>query len=100
LAECNKQSVPPIIEKCIEYIESSGNCSSNIGLTSQGIYRLSGNAATVQKHRVLLNQSMFFIDQENEDGLFEATMDVNVIAALIKCIIMLIQYFSERFRSL
>lgn len=63
--------VPAFVQKCIEYVESTG------GLESQGIFRLSGNASTVQKFRAQLNQG-------NDQDLFVETMDVNVIAALLK----------------
>ncbi|KAJ3272286.1 hypothetical protein HDV01_005825 [Terramyces sp. JEL0728] len=46
-------------------------------LESQGIYRLSGNASTVQKFRAQLNQ-------DNYQDIFEPLQDVNVIAALLK----------------
>ncbi|KAJ3305747.1 hypothetical protein HDV03_001155 [Kappamyces sp. JEL0829] len=53
LAKVSGKNVPLFIQKSVEYVEASG------GLESQGIYRLSGNASTVQKFRTQLNQ-MFF----------------------------------------
>jgi hypothetical protein len=47
------------------------------GLESQGIYRLSGNASTVQKFRQQINQGDY------TDIYIEET-DVNAIAAVLK----------------
>ncbi|KAJ3366281.1 Rho GTPase-activating protein 15 [Kappamyces sp. JEL0680] len=71
LAKVSGKNVPLFIQKSVEYVEASG------GLESQGIYRLSGNASTVQKFRTQLNQN-------NDQDLYVESMDVNVIAALVK----------------
>ena len=75
--------VPLFIEKCIAHVEQEGTFNLRKGLDSQGIYRLSGNASTVQKYKAQLNQGDY-------TDIFEAHQDVNVIAALLKRIYQLI----------
>ena len=42
------RSFPSVVEQCIQEVERRG-------LQSQGIYRLSGNASTIQKIRSMFN---------------------------------------------
>jgi hypothetical protein len=70
LAKASGKNVPEFVRKCIEHVQQ-------YGLDSQGIYRLSGNAATVQKFRTQLNHN-------NDSDLYVDSTDVNVIAALLK----------------
>jgi hypothetical protein len=86
LERTHGKSVPDLVEKCIHHVEE-------FGLESQGIYRLSGNASTVAKFR---NQ----INHHDDSDLFVESMDVNVIAALLKCKLFSNQCFSENFKSL
>ncbi|KAJ3084935.1 N-chimaerin, partial [Quaeritorhiza haematococci] len=62
--------IPSIVELCCEEVERRG-------LKSQGIYRLSGNAATVQKLRMQFNQ------QEIPD-LADEELDINVVSSVLK----------------
>jgi hypothetical protein len=79
LAKLSGDNIPLFLRKSIEYIESSG------GVESQGIYRLSGNASTVQKYRTQVNQcNMSFLTSANFADLYVDSTDVNVIAALVK----------------
>lgn len=64
------KTVPEFVQKAVQHVEK-------YGLESQGIYRLSGNASTVQQFRTKLNQG-------NDTELYVEFMDVNVIAALLK----------------
>ncbi|TPX45552.1 hypothetical protein SeMB42_g03955 [Synchytrium endobioticum] len=63
------RDVPSVVEQCIHEVERRG-------LQSQGIYRLSGNAATVQKLRNMFNSQEFV--------RFEDESDINVVAAVLK----------------
>jgi hypothetical protein len=63
--------IPILLEQCIGIIETRG-------LRCQGIYRLSGNAATITRIRGEINKGNFA--ELVEDG-----MDVNVVSGLLKC---------------
>ncbi|KND01063.1 hypothetical protein, variant [Spizellomyces punctatus DAOM BR117] len=63
--------IPPVITACITQVDRRG-------LESQGIYRLSGNASTVQKIRVGFNS------KESVD-LSDEGLDINVVASVLKC---------------
>ncbi|KAJ8331602.1 hypothetical protein O5D80_000514 [Batrachochytrium dendrobatidis] len=65
------KSIPSFVERCISTIESRG-------LNSQGIYRLSGNAATIQRIKTQINQ-MEPHTELDDDGL-----DLNAISGLLK----------------
>ncbi|XP_074658790.1 rho GTPase-activating protein 12-like isoform X2 [Tubulanus polymorphus] len=69
---CNHESttVPRFIHACITAIETKG-------LSVDGIYRLSGNLAQVQKVR-------FLVDSENDYDLCEAQWDVHVLTGALK----------------
>ena len=73
LAKAGGKSIPEFLEKCVEHVELHG-------LDSQGIYRLSGNANTVQKFRTQINQG-------NYNEIYEDETDVNAIAACLKRIV-------------
>ncbi|TPX36326.1 hypothetical protein SmJEL517_g01634 [Synchytrium microbalum] len=60
---------PSVVEACIQEVERRG-------LQSQGIYRLSGNASTIQKIRIMFNSQ--------EAVRFEDEPDINVVAAVLK----------------
>jgi Rho GTPase-activating protein 12/27 len=77
LAKISGMNVPDFLRKCIQHVQQHG-------LDSQGIYRLSGNAATVQKFRTQLNHN-------NDSDLFIEDTDVNVVAALLKLFLREIQ---------
>ncbi|KAI8920163.1 Rho GTPase activation protein, partial [Powellomyces hirtus] len=68
--EHSAQPIPPVVRKCVEEVDKRG-------LTSQGIYRLSGNASTVQKLRLQFN-SKEPVDLSDDD------MDINVVASTLK----------------
>ena len=70
LAKSSGKSVPELLQRCIAHVEKHG-------LDSQGIYRLSGNANTVQSFRTQINQG-------NYSDIFEDETDVNAIAASLK----------------
>ncbi|KAJ1540644.1 Rho GTPase-activating protein 15, partial [Nowakowskiella sp. JEL0078] len=70
------RDIPMIVELCVTEVE-------NRGLLSQGIYRLSGNASTIQKLRACCNQQLNHISKEESFNLAEE-LDINVIAALLK----------------
>jgi hypothetical protein len=66
-----KGMVPTFVTSCIEEVERRG-------LTSQGIYRLSGNAADVTKLR-------YMVDQENCYNLSSSVWeDINVVTGALK----------------
>lgn len=72
LTICDKEnsSVPKFVRDCIEAIESRG-------LTTDGIYRLSGNMAEIQKLRYAVNQ--------NDDyDLLDPDLDVHVVTGALK----------------
>ena len=71
LFKVSQSTVPIFVKNSVEYIDK-------YGLESQGIYRLSGNATTVQTFRGQLNKGI-------DTDLYVDTQDVNVIAALLKC---------------
>ncbi|TPX72324.1 hypothetical protein SpCBS45565_g00693 [Spizellomyces sp. 'palustris'] len=62
--------IPHVITACITQVDRRG-------LESQGIYRLSGNASTVQKIRVGFNS------KESVD-LSDEGLDINVVASVLK----------------
>ncbi|KAI8927778.1 Rho GTPase activation protein [Entophlyctis helioformis] len=64
------RAIPLFVEKCITAIDQRG-------LKSQGIYRLSGNAASIQRIRTLVNQNNYTeLDDEN--------IDLNAVSGLLK----------------
>ncbi|KAH9269669.1 hypothetical protein BASA83_008330 [Batrachochytrium salamandrivorans] len=65
------RSIPIFVETCITAI-------NNRGLNSQGIYRLSGNAATIQRIKAQINQG------EGRTELNDDTLDLNAISGLLK----------------
>ncbi|KAJ3414186.1 hypothetical protein HDV05_006891 [Chytridiales sp. JEL 0842] len=67
--------IPKIVEMCCSEVEKRG-------LTSVGIYRLSGNASTVLKVKNMVNQ-------QEEVKLDDEDMDINVVTSVLKC------YFRE-----
>ncbi|KAI9350821.1 hypothetical protein BDR26DRAFT_930123 [Obelidium mucronatum] len=73
--EGNVRQIPRVVELCIQTVEARG------GIEAQGIYRLSGNAATIGKLKVAFNHG------ENID--LSAEDDINVITGLLK------SYFRE-----
>ncbi|KAI8825714.1 uncharacterized protein EV422DRAFT_137805 [Fimicolochytrium jonesii] len=62
--------VPTVVELCVAEVDKRG-------LTSQGIYRLSGNASTVQKIRQLFNA-------HEPTNLDDDGLDINAIASALK----------------
>ena len=81
LAKSTGKNIPELLEKCIGHVEKHG-------LDSQGIYRLSGNANTVQLFRTQINQG-------NYAEIYEDETDVNAIAATLKCILYLSSVFAR-----
>ncbi|KAJ3198711.1 Rho GTPase-activating protein 9 [Entophlyctis luteolus] len=73
--ETEKTKIPRVVEMCIAAVESRS------GMEVQGIYRLSGNSATVNKLKAAFNHG------ENVD--LSAESDINVITGLLK------SYFRE-----
>ena len=65
------QTIPRIVELCCLEVEARG-------INSVGIYRLSGNAATIQKIRSSLNK--------NEPIPSIEELDINVVTNLLKCL--------------
>ncbi|XP_051521037.1 rho GTPase-activating protein 35-like isoform X2 [Myxocyprinus asiaticus] len=70
-----ERPIPLFIEKCIRYIETTG-------LSTEGIYRVSGNKAEMESM-----QRQF--DQDNNIDLIEKDMSVNTVAGAMK------SFFSE-----
>ncbi|EPQ31318.1 uncharacterized protein PFL1_06843 [Pseudozyma flocculosa PF-1] len=66
--------VPPILEKCAEAIEANG-------LTSMGIYRLSGTTSKVQRLKAKFNDDWETV-QLADDA--EAMGDINIVAGCLK----------------
>ncbi|KAI8591715.1 Rho GTPase activation protein [Geranomyces variabilis] len=62
--------IPAVVRLCVEQVDKRG-------LTSQGIYRLSGNASTIQKLKVQFNA------QEKVD-LGAEDLDINAVASTLK----------------
>lgn len=65
--------VPRILEKCCEAIES-------YGLTSVGLYRLSGTTSKVQKLKMVLDRDLEAVDLMSD----EWRMDVNNVTSVLK----------------
>ena len=65
-----KLEIPKIIQTCVESVEQRG-------LTSQGIYRLSGNAATITRLKGQVNQGQY-------TELLDPNLDINAISGLLK----------------
>ncbi|CED84616.1 Chimaerin and related Rho GTPase activating proteins [Phaffia rhodozyma] len=65
--------VPKILVMCTEAIESKG-------LTSVGIYRLSGMTSSVQKLKSAFDRDVDLVDLENDD----AYADINVVSSALK----------------
>lgn len=61
--------IPPIVRACVQEVESRG-------VTSVGIYRLSGPASIIQKYRALFNS--------NEFVSFPEDLDINAVTGLLK----------------
>eukprot|EP00158_Paraphelidium_tribonemae_P008092 Partr_v1_DN28472_c1_g1_i1_m41174 putative rho GTPase activating protein len=72
--QCEKENrlVPMIVEKCVQRVELKG-------LDCQGIYRLSGNASTIQKLRYQYNEDVLSVDLANEEW-----SDINVVTGTMK----------------
>ncbi|CAH1788728.1 unnamed protein product [Owenia fusiformis] len=70
LCEKEKNTVPNFVTKCMAAIEQ-------MGLDVDGIYRVSGNLAQVQKLR-------FHIDQNDEYDLMEVEPDIHVLTGALK----------------
>ncbi|KAN0062628.1 Rho GTPase-activating protein [Thecaphora frezii] len=66
--------VPPILEKCAEAIEAHG-------LTSMGIYRLSGTTSKVQRLKAKFNEDWEQVDLMADE---EAMSDINIVAGCLK----------------
>eukprot|EP00842_Homolaphlyctis_polyrhiza_P002985 jgi/Hompol1/3688/HPOL_001664-RA len=66
----SENGIPTFVVKCITAINERG-------LESQGIYRLSGNAATIQRIKALVNQ-------KNLSELDDESLDLNVVSGLLK----------------
>ncbi|XP_051966425.1 rho GTPase-activating protein 35-like [Xyrauchen texanus] len=71
----HERPIPLFIEKCIRYIETTG-------LSTEGIYRVSGNKAEMETM-----QRQF--DQDNNIDLIEKDLSVNTVAGAMK------SFFSE-----
>ena len=67
-----KRNIPMIVEQCVKRVEEKG-------MDSVGIYRLSGNASTIQKLRLLYNEDPKKIDLSDEDW-----SDINVVTGTLK----------------
>lgn len=65
--------VPRILEKCCEAIET-------YGITSVGLYRLSGTTSKVQKLKMVLDRDLEAVDLMSD----EWRMDVNNITSVLK----------------
>lgn len=65
--------VPRIMEKCCEAIEV-------YGLSSMGIFRLSGTSSKVQKLKVILDRDIDAVDLMHD----EWRMDVNNVTSVLK----------------
>nr|ASF90216.1 hypothetical protein SPAR03590 [Bartheletia paradoxa] len=65
--------VPTILEKCAGFIERNG-------LTSMGIYRLSGTTSVVQKLKAKFDADVNAVDLETDEYL----NDVNVVTGVLK----------------
>ncbi|KAI9092695.1 Rho GTPase activation protein [Phlyctochytrium arcticum] len=63
-------NIPVVVRMCVKEVDERG-------LTSQGIYRLSGNASTVQKIRVQFNQ-------QEHVNLSDESLDINAVASVLK----------------
>ncbi|KAJ3011429.1 hypothetical protein HKX48_006846 [Thoreauomyces humboldtii] len=68
--ELSKELVPPVVKFCVEEVERRG-------LTSEGIYRLSGDRSTVQKLRLQFNA-------KESVNLAEDDMDINAVTGVLK----------------
>jgi hypothetical protein len=64
-------TLPSIMTKCVDAIESRG-------MTSQGIYRLSGNSSSIQKLKAAFNHHES-VDMSEE-------LDINAISGLLKLV--------------
>ncbi|KAJ3036997.1 Rho GTPase-activating protein 27 [Rhizophlyctis rosea] len=64
------KSIPTFVEQCVQEVERRG-------LQSQGIYRLSGNAATIQKIKSQYNAG-------EPVQLDDETLDINVVSGSLK----------------
>jgi hypothetical protein len=83
------RSVPRVVELCCAEVERRG-------IASVGIYRLSGNAATIQKIKTMFNQRMkknisilgcymlTIIIIEEEVRFDDEDMDINVVTGVMK----------------
>ncbi|KAI8906692.1 Rho GTPase activation protein [Gorgonomyces haynaldii] len=69
LVEKEGKSIPTLIQTCIDQVKERG-------LTSQGIYRLSGNSATITKLKQLVQQGSYAEIKEESD--------INVVSGLLK----------------
>ncbi|KAI3641410.1 hypothetical protein MIR68_000540 [Amoeboaphelidium protococcarum] len=70
--KAENKKVPSIVETCIAQVELKG-------MDSVGIYRLSGNAASIQKFRVLYNEDPSKIDYSAEEW-----SDISIITGSLK----------------
>ncbi|XP_013384119.1 rho GTPase-activating protein 27 isoform X4 [Lingula anatina] len=78
LCERERTTVPIFVKRCIQAIE-------NKGLSIDGIYRVSGNLAQVQKLRCAVDQGiMSLLDQEGEYNFFESEWDIHVLTGSLK----------------
>ncbi|KAJ8393783.1 hypothetical protein AAFF_G00056980 [Aldrovandia affinis] len=71
LCERERTSIPSFVNKCVETVEKRG-------LEADGVYRVSGNLATIQKLR-------FIVDQEDELNLDDCQWeDIHVVTGALK----------------
>ncbi|PAA80412.1 hypothetical protein BOX15_Mlig019834g1 [Macrostomum lignano] len=69
ICQHERSEVPNFLRRCLQAIESHG-------LDTEGIYRLAGNAATVQKLRLMVDQQ--------EDYDLSVGWDINVLTSALK----------------
>jgi hypothetical protein len=70
--------IPAVVYRCIEFLELKQGTLNNEAYTEEGVYRLSGSSAIIQKYRARF-------DEEGDINLLESDIfDIHAVTGLLK----------------